>query len=215
MGLYICKQLVELFGGTIGCESELGVGSRFYFTAWFQRGESVNTPSSDTKEFFVEERAMMVNKAYGDAGVDSGLDVEEGQSVGDTASGSESSSEEPPKNQSKENGLEANKQAGNSEGQAGAKERLTKDKIRVLVADDDMINQQVLAKFLEGLGYKYVDVVGNGKAAVEKCKKRNYSFVLMDLFMPVSCNCSTLLPCIGRISLITLFKPSFISFSDQ
>ncbi|RUS18340.1 hypothetical protein BC937DRAFT_88908 [Endogone sp. FLAS-F59071] len=182
MGLYICKQLVELFGGTIGCESELGVGSRFYFTAWFQRGESVNTPSSETKEFFVEERAMMVNKAYGDTGVDSGLDVEEGLSAGDTASGSESGSEELSKNQ---NGLEANKQARNSEEQAGAKERITKDKIKVLVADDDMINQQVLAKFLEGLGYKHVDVVGNGRAAVDKCRKRNYNFVLMDLFMPV------------------------------
>ncbi|RUS27913.1 hypothetical protein BC938DRAFT_482573 [Jimgerdemannia flammicorona] len=177
MGLYICKQLVELFSGTIGCESELGKGSRFQFTAWFQRGESVNTPSSDTKEFFVEERAMMVSKAYGDS-PDSGLDVEEGQSTG-SSSGTESGTEDGKLGKADEGEGEV------AEARGTGKERLTKDKIKILVADDDMINQQVLAKFLEGLGYKNVDVVSNGKAAVEKCKKKSYNFVLMDLFMPV------------------------------
>jgi two-component system, sensor histidine kinase and response regulator len=43
LGLCISKQLVELMGGEIGCASEPGVGSRFWFTLPYEPGEGVET----------------------------------------------------------------------------------------------------------------------------------------------------------------------------
>lgn len=61
------------------------------------------------------------------------------------------------------------------------------EKIRgasVLVAEDNEINQQIAVELLEAVGIK-VDVVDNGRKAVEAVKKTNYDLVLMDLQMPV------------------------------
>ncbi len=55
---------------------------------------------------------------------------------------------------------------------------------RVLVAEDNPINQRVVAILLTKLGYT-PDLVGDGKQALEKVQEQSYDVVLMDCQMPV------------------------------
>jgi signal transduction histidine kinase len=56
--------------------------------------------------------------------------------------------------------------------------------LRVLLAEDNLVNQKVMLRFLERWNVD-MTVVDNGKEAVEAVKKHNYDVVLMDLQMPI------------------------------
>ena len=56
--------------------------------------------------------------------------------------------------------------------------------LRVLVAEDNMLNIMVIKQFLEKWNTKY-DIVVNGEEAVDSIKEGQYDLILMDLQMPV------------------------------
>jgi len=57
-------------------------------------------------------------------------------------------------------------------------------KLRVLVAEDNLTNQMVIAKILERAGHE-VTLAGDGEQALEALKSRAFDITLMDLHMPV------------------------------
>jgi two-component system sensor histidine kinase EvgS len=69
-------------------------------------------------------------------------------------------------------------------GLAGEVTRLPKSDQRVLVAEDNPINQTLIAAQLEKLGYP-CDVVGNGKEALDALERQVYALLITDCHMPL------------------------------
>ncbi len=120
LGLAICKQLVELMGGHIDLESELGVGSSFFFVLTMKVAENQQP-------------------------VESGPSLQPNTAM-DT-------------------------------------KKLTQD-LRILLAEDNPINQVFARRVLEQLGAE-VSLANNGQEALDLVQKQEFDLVLMDCQMPV------------------------------
>lgn len=56
-------------------------------------------------------------------------------------------------------------------------------KLKILLVEDNIINQMVATRMLNRLGYRH-DIAVNGKEAVDAVRGSNYDIVLMDILMP-------------------------------
>lgn len=61
--------------------------------------------------------------------------------------------------------------------------KIEKKQLKILLAEDNLINQKITVTFLKRLGHT-VDVADNGRIAIEKYQSGSYDLILMDIQMP-------------------------------
>ncbi len=123
IGLSICKSLIELMGGKIWVETELGVGSTFHFQILTEKGsdrEKAKEHPLHTKKPFPEKLDSTFSESFPS---------------------------------------------------------------RILVAEDNAMNQKLIGKVLRKLGYSPI-FAENGALAVDAARKSIFDLILMDLQMP-------------------------------
>lgn len=60
-----------------------------------------------------------------------------------------------------------------------------KDSINILLVEDIVINQKVITKFLNKLGFYKIDIAEDGKECLEKLCIKKYDLILLDIRMPI------------------------------
>ncbi len=62
-------------------------------------------------------------------------------------------------------------------------EMATRHPLRILLAEDNAVNQKLALRFLQQMGYR-ADIASNGIEAIESVERQTYDVILMDVQMP-------------------------------
>ena len=172
LGLTICSRLVAAMGGKIWLKSEVGRGTQFHFTARLEAAEH----QDESDQTSLDQNLK----------VKTGGDCEKAKNRPQVLAKSPRSSHELSElNHAlrRLSGGDDPKYPKSSTSSAALERGTPTRSLRVLLAEDDVVNQRLAHRLLEKRGHR-VEVVDNGRLAIAALEKDRYDVVLMDLHMP-------------------------------
>jgi two-component system capsular synthesis sensor histidine kinase RcsC len=189
LGLFICKQIVDLMGGAIGFRPGPGGGTVFHFHAPLPIASDASAERAESgaengveKAGDTEAAAAVPTPAKGPRPEWSVANAPErypAEAPGPAGAGKRGpkSAPEPLFGETPSGGLRA--------GSASPDLPLPPSvpSLRVLVVDDHPMNRKLLVQFLAGYGIM-PDTAGSGQETLDACAAKDYHVVFLDCHMP-------------------------------
>lgn len=174
LGLAICRQLVELMGGQIDYRTRLGEGTTFWF-----RVPRVDAPAAEASTPRTPTTPPPAPPLDALAPPPSVAETSSSRPARAYRSASPSTPSMPPPAS-----LVADTPDDHAPPHSPLAPLALPPALRVLVVDDNVLNQRVLLSLLARLGL-HADVADNGKLGVEADAAQPYDLIFMDCQMPV------------------------------
>ncbi|GAV50848.1 hypothetical protein ZYGR_0AD00310 [Zygosaccharomyces rouxii] len=193
LGLSICRQLATMMNGTMDLKSKLGVGSRFTFTVPLTQTREINfddIPAAFEDEFNPDSKKNRKVKFKIAKSLKSKRSKSSLMTVGPKSSSSDKSLSQLKLTDS-DRSVRLDRPFLQSTGTASSNTNLgtTSTINKILVAEDNHVNQEVIKRMLNLEGVHNIELVCDGQEALDKVKQlvengEHYNLIFMDVQMP-------------------------------